>query len=164
MPSNLLTFEQVENYVTDSRTAVKNYVSQGLDDGEIADLADLLRREAAWAGEQKRMLISELDTDIPNVGTRSSVTIPDVCKRSYSTEQILMGVLEENHDLSLLDVLKDAIANDAVKFTWGWRKLKKWLNSMNVTMTVAPFEISDGDEFMVGEEWTRGSAKFESVK
>lgn len=114
-------------------------------DDQLPDVvADLQAAERTLA-DVRRMLMSEVAG--PTQGQHFRIVSSRSAKRSYNTDGLLAA-------FGGLSALPDLVAADAVRLQWRWSELRRKAEVEDVTLIVASHEIGDGDEALIGENWT----------
>jgi hypothetical protein len=115
-------------------------------DDELADIIGRLTKISASVNTLKRDLMAELDH--PVEGESYRIAVGRKADRSYNPSALIAGFAREGWGIP------DLVKADAVRLGWRWTELKRAAYEAGVTLTVAPKEIDDGDEAMIGEVWT----------
>lgn len=114
-------------------------------DDQLPDVvADLQAAERTLA-DVRRMLMSEVTG--PTQGQHFRIVSNRSAKRSYNTDGLLAA-------FGGYSALPSLVAADAVRLQWRWSELRRKAEVEDVTLVVASHEIGDGDDALIGENWT----------
>lgn len=122
---------------------------------QIADLLGQTRSVEVLLAEWRRTLTAEQDE--PAVGTHYRTEVVRKAVRSYSTAPILAAVAERDPKGGIFGALMRLRSEGAVKLSWSWTKLQRFLAANDIELTIANHEIDDDgdtDGPMVGQVWT----------
>jgi len=164
MDTSKWRYEDVENAFSRAFDMLRKAIEEDSSDGNITDLAGLMRKQAADAGAMKRSLMSEIPVGVPIEGKRYEVYQPSKTTRTYSSEKILADLSRNKTDYSLSELIRDLIAADVVKLTWSWTNLRKLFHIADIPLIVVGHEIHQyDDDAHVGEVEGLGSPDFKSI-
>lgn len=95
------------------------------------------------------------------VGKRYELVPQYKTVRTYNTPAILVAIAEAT-GMGPIDALQDALGADAVRLSWRWTQLKRYLRDRHVTIRIGHDAVSDHDgtdQPMVGEVRVQSGVK-----
>jgi len=110
-----------------------------------ADVVGDLQRAERVLRDVRLMLLSEVSE--PQAGDDWRIVQARSAKRSYNTSGLLAA-------FGGFAALPGLVAEDVVRVSWNWSKLRQAATREDIPLVVVGHEIGDGDDALVGENWT----------
>lgn len=129
---------------------------------ELIDILAEINSVERQLGELRRSHQAELVDK--EAGEEWEVKTSRSCARSYNNPGLILKAAEALNvtPLRAMALLSMGDPKEAVlKLTWGWRNLQRFASENDVTLTIAPHEIEEGEDADVGEVWTTSSVRYQ---
>jgi len=152
---NEVLLKQVRSFPRTTRELIMS-----CDGDEYIDaIAEIRRVEKSIAGQRSRHAKEASNGDH---GKMWRIVIGRKAIRSFNSMSLLTKFADAL-DKSLLETIGYLMNNKVLTLEWGWSKLKKEANYLNVDLTIAHHEITDGDSADVGEIWIDNYPSYEKL-
>ena len=122
--------------------------------GAAADAFGAVRRAEVDLADWRRGLLSEQDEPAEGIGYK--IVEERKAARSFAVSPIMKSVMDAEGTLDGYRVLRELLAEGAVRLSWQWTALSKFFAKRGITMSIANHEIEDegvADAPHVGQVW-----------
>lgn len=127
-------------------------------EAQLPDIVGRLKVLERFLASTRKNLEAEVGPGTP-AGDNYQTSTARKCHRSYNTNGLLTAIrngmdTEAVDPVMLSEAIVHAMNADALRIQWQWTNLQKLVDELDVTLTIAKHEISDGDpQALIGEVW-----------
>lgn len=144
------------------RSDIKTAIANAPDDPALVDVLGLIRHAEIQLADLRKTSASELPQGTIE-GKAYVYQQSRQAKRSYNTSRLLAlftRVVGPNPMHALLWLIERGV----VKMSWSWKNLQAVADELDLELTVAKHEITDGDLTAdVGEVWGWGTPSYKGI-
>lgn len=157
-PATVQAIAALEQYPAQVREALLG--ADGI--GEVIDILGTVHSNRQQVWTHFKGAVVELEPG--EAGDRFRYEAGRQADRSYNTPSLLAKIATALGDRPLIDVLQFLVNSDVLRLTWRWTSLKRLAEELDLTLSIAKHEITDGDvDADIGERWKTASASFVPV-
>lgn len=153
---NRQLLDQVQTFPS----AVRELIASA-EGNEHIDALGYIRVAEHQAGIERRKYSSEVEAG--EAGEVFVVERRREAKRSYNNASLLMKFAEALR-MTPIQTIGYLVNNNIVSLTWSITNLRNAARDLDVSMTVAQHEITDGDEADIGEVWVDGYPSYKRIE
>lgn len=150
------------------RSDIKAAIANAPDDPALVDVLGLVRHAEIQLADLRKTAASELPEGTIE-GKAYVYQQSRVAKRSFNLSRLFVKIWDalENGDIPItlngIDVIAYLVKHKVIKLSWSWTNLKKLAEQLDLPLTVAQHEITEGDEADVGEVWGWGTPSYKGI-